>query len=67
VNGTSKLLIGNARNDLDLDAMGVQKVSNIGGVISNVIKNTDSSLSDHDKLNYLGELELKDLEEGNPS
>ena len=56
VNETSKLLIGNAQNDADLDAMGVQKVSNIGGVIANSTKNSDASLTDHGKLNYTGAL-----------
>lgn len=35
VNETSKLLIGNAQNDADLDAMGVKNITNIGGVIAN--------------------------------
>ena len=61
VNDTSKLLIGNVKNDADLDAMGVQKVTNIGEVIANASKNTDSSFTDHDKLNYSGELEVKDI------
>ena len=56
MNETSKLLIGNAQNDADLDAMGVQKVSNIGGVIANSTKNSDASLTDHGKLNYTGAL-----------
>ncbi len=63
VNETSQLLIGNAQNDADLDAMGVQKVSNIGGVIANATKNPDGSLSDHGQLNYTGSLELKDIQD----
>ena len=63
VNETSKLLIGNAQNDADLDAMGVHKVSNIGGVIANASKNVDGTLTDHGKLNYTGALELKDLQD----
>jgi len=63
VNDTSKLLIGNAKNDADLDAMGVQKVTNIGGVIANATKNPDGSLTDHGQLNYNGALELKDIED----
>nr|WP_308469408.1 DNA/RNA non-specific endonuclease [Acinetobacter bereziniae] len=63
VNETSKLLIGNAQHDADLDAMGVQKVSNIGGVIANATKNADGSLTDHGKLNYTGALELKDIQD----
>jgi filamentous hemagglutinin len=35
VNSQSSLLIGNAQNDADLDAMGVKNVTNIGGVIAN--------------------------------
>ena len=65
VNDTSKLLIGNAQNDADLDAMGVKNITNIGGVIANATKNADSSLTDHGKLNYSGELELKDIEDHN--
>ena len=65
VNGTSKLLIGNAQNDADLDAMGVKNVTNIGGVIANATKNSDGTLTDHGKLNYSGELELKDIEDHN--
>ncbi|MDY6451640.1 hypothetical protein SKM58_12570, partial [Acinetobacter faecalis] len=65
VNDTSKLLIGNAQNDADLDAMGVKKVTNVGGVIANATKNTDGTLTDHGKLNYTGELELKDIEDHN--
>ena len=65
VNETSKLLIGNAQNDADLDAMGVKKVTNVGGVIANATKNTDGTLTDHGKLNYSGELELKDIEDHN--
>ncbi|MFW1736999.1 hemagglutinin repeat-containing protein [Acinetobacter sp. ULE_I046] len=63
VNETSKLLIGNAQNDADLDAMGVQKLTNIGGVIANANKNVDGTLTDHGKLNYTGALELKDLQD----
>ncbi|RZG78532.1 filamentous hemagglutinin N-terminal domain-containing protein [Acinetobacter sp. WCHAc060033] len=63
VNETSKLLIGNAQNDADLDAMGVQKVSNIGGVIANATKNQEGTLTDHGKLNYTGALELKDIQD----
>lgn len=63
VNDTSKLLIGNAKNDADLDAMGVQKVTNIGEVIANATQNSDGSLTDHGKLNYNGALELKDIED----
>lgn len=63
VNDTSKLMIGNAENDADLDAMGVQKVTNIGGVIANATKNTDGSLTDHGKLNYTGMLDLKDIQD----
>ncbi|WP_308469276.1 hemagglutinin repeat-containing protein, partial [Acinetobacter guillouiae] len=63
VNETSKLLIGNAQNDADLDAMGVQKLTNIGGVIANANKNADGTLTDHGKLNYTGALELKDLQD----
>ena len=63
VNETSKLLIGNAQHDADFDAMGVQKVSNIGGVIANATKNADGSLTDHGKLNYTGALELKDIQD----
>ena len=65
VNDTSKLLIGNAQNDADLDAMGVKNVTNIGGVIANATKNSDGTLTDHGKLNYSGELELKDIEDHN--
>ena len=65
MNETSKLLIGNAQNDADLDAMDVKKVTNIGGVIANATKNTDGTLTDHGKLNYSGELELKDIEDHN--
>ncbi len=65
VNDTSKLLIGNAQNDADLGAMGVKKVTNVGGVIANATKNTDGALTDHGKLNYSGELELKDIEDHN--
>lgn len=65
VNDTSKLLIGNAQNDADLDAMGVKNITNIGGVIANATKNTDGALTDHGKLNYSGELELKDIEDHN--
>lgn len=65
MNDTSKLLIGNAQNDADLDAMGVKNITNIGGVIANATKNADSSLTDHGKLNYSGELELKDIEDHN--
>uniref|UniRef100_UPI00260AAE95 hemagglutinin repeat-containing protein n=1 Tax=uncultured Acinetobacter sp. TaxID=165433 RepID=UPI00260AAE95 len=65
VNETSKLLIGNAQNDADLDAMGVKNVSNIGGVIANATKNADGSLTDHGKLNYSGALELKDIKDHN--
>ena len=65
VNETSKLLIGNAQNDADLDAMGVKNVTNIGGVIANATKNSDGTLTDHGKLNYSGELELKDIEDHN--
>ncbi len=63
VNETSKLLIGNAQNDVDLDAMGVKNITNIGGVIANATKNTDGSLTDHGKLNYTGALELKDIQD----
>ncbi|AMW79363.1 hypothetical protein AMD27_10955 [Acinetobacter sp. TGL-Y2] len=63
VNETSKLLIGNAQNGADLDAMGVQKISNIGGVIANASKNEDGTLTDHKKLNYTGQLELKDIQD----
>ena len=63
VNETSKLLIGNAQNDADLDAMGVKNVTNIGGVIANATKNEDGSLTDHGKLNYSGALELKDIQD----
>lgn len=65
VNETSQLLIGNAQNDADLDAMGVKNVTNIGGVIANATKNADGSQTDHGKLNYSGELELKDIEDHN--
>lgn len=65
VNNTSQLLIGNAQNDADLDAMGVKNVTNIGGVIANATKNKDGILTDHGKLNYSGELELKDIEDHN--
>lgn len=65
VNETSKLLIGNVQNDADLDAMGVKNITNIGGVIANATKNTDGTLTDHGKLNYSGELELKDIEDHN--
>ena len=65
VNDTSKLLIGNLKNDADLDAMGVQKVTNIGGVIANASKNEDGTLTDHGKLNYSGELDLKDIQDHN--
>lgn len=63
VNETSKLLIGNAQNDADLDAMGVKNVTNIGGVIANASKNADGSLTEHGKLNYSGALELKDIQD----
>lgn len=65
VNNTSQLLIGNAQNDADLDAMGVKNITNIGGVIANAMKNSDGKLTDHGKLNYSGELELKDIEDHN--
>lgn len=65
VNDTSKLLIGNVKNDADLDAMGVQKVTNIGGVIANASKKEDGTLTDHGKLNYSGELGLKDIQDHN--
>lgn len=65
VNETSKLLIGNAQNDADLDKMGVKNVSNIGGVIANASKNADGTLTDHGKLNYSGELDLKDIQDHN--
>ncbi|MDY6483216.1 hemagglutinin repeat-containing protein, partial [Acinetobacter faecalis] len=65
VNDTSKLLIGDAQNDADLDAMGVKKVTNVGGVIANATENADGTLTDHGKLNYSGELELKDIEDHN--
>ena len=45
--------------------MGVKKVTNIGGVIANATNNTDGTLTDHGKLNYSGELELKDIEDHN--
>jgi filamentous hemagglutinin len=67
VNDTSKLLIGNAQNNADLDAMGVKNVSNIGGVIANATKNSDGTLTDHGKLNYSSELELKDIQDHNYS
>ena len=63
VNNQSTLLIGNAQNDADLDAMGVKKVTNIGGVIANASKQTDGTLQDHGKLNFTGELELKDIQD----
>lgn len=63
VNETSKLLIGNAQNDADLDAMGVENVTNIGGVIANATKDADGSLTDHGKLNYSGALELKNIQD----
>lgn len=63
VNNTSQLLIGNAQNDADLDAMGVKSITNIGGVIANATKNEDGSLSDHGKLNYSGELDLEDIQD----
>ena len=54
------------QNDADLDAMGVKNVTNIGGVIANATKNSDGTLTDHGgKLNYSGELELKDIEDHN--
>lgn len=65
VNKTSKLLIGNAQNGADLDAMGVQNVTNIGGIIANASKNADSTLQDYGNLNYSGQLELQDLEDHN--
>ena len=65
VNDTSKLLIGNAQNNADLDAMGVKNVTNIGGVIANASKNADETLTDHGKLNYSGELDLKDIQDHN--
>ncbi|MDY6451450.1 hemagglutinin repeat-containing protein, partial [Acinetobacter faecalis] len=65
VNDTSKLLIGDAQNDADLDAMGVKQVTNVGGVIANATENADGTLTDHGKLNYSGELELKDVEDHN--
>ena len=65
VNNQSQLLIGNAQNDADLDAMGVKNVTNIGGVIANATKNSDGTLTDHGKLNYTGKLELKDIEDHN--
>jgi len=67
VNETSKLLIGNAQNDADLDKMGVKNVSNIGGVIANATKNSDGTLTDRGKLNYSSELELKDIQDHNYS
>ncbi|ENV34650.1 hypothetical protein F960_01389, partial [Acinetobacter gerneri DSM 14967 = CIP 107464 = MTCC 9824] len=63
VNETSTLIIGNAQNDADLDAMGVKKVSNIGGVIANASKNEDGTLTDHGKLNYTGTLDLQDIQD----
>lgn len=65
VNNISQLLIGNAQNDAELDAMGVKNVTNIGGLIANATKNSDGTLTDHGKLNYSGELELKDIEDHN--
>ncbi|MAK29894.1 hemagglutinin repeat-containing protein [Acinetobacter sp.] len=65
VNTTSKLLIGNAQNDANLDAMGVKNITNIGGGIANANKNADGSLTDHKNLNYTGNLELKDLQDHN--
>jgi len=65
VNNTSKLLIGNAQNTADLDAMGVKQVTNIGGVIANATKNADGTLTDHKGLNYSGALELKDIQDHN--
>ncbi|WP_406626440.1 hemagglutinin repeat-containing protein [Acinetobacter soli] len=65
VNNTSKLLIGNAQKDANLDAMGVKNITNIGGVIANASKNADGSLIDHKNLNYTGNLELKDLQDRN--
>ncbi|QTD65189.1 HNH endonuclease [Acinetobacter towneri] len=65
VNDTSKLLIGSAQNDADLDEMGVKNVTNIGGVIANATKNSDGTQTDHGKLNYSGELELKDIKDHN--
>ena len=64
-NTTSKLLIGNAQKDANLDAMGVKNITNIGGVIANASKNADGSLIDHKNLNYTGNLELKDLQDRN--
>ena len=65
VNNTSKLLIGNAQNTADLNAMGVKQVTNIGGVIANATKNADGTLTDHKGLNYSGALELKDIQDHN--
>lgn len=65
VNSQSSLLIGNATNDADLDAMGVKQVTNLGGIIANASKNADGSLTDHKNLNYTGKLELKDLQDHN--
>ena len=45
--------------------MNVKIVTNIGGVIANATKNSDGTLTDHGKLNYSGELELKDIEDHN--
>ena len=45
--------------------MNVKIVTNIGGVIANAAKNSDGTLTDHGKLNYSGELELKDIEDHN--
>jgi len=45
--------------------MEVKNVTNIGGVIANATKNSDGTLTDHGKLNYSGELELKDIEDHN--
>ena len=63
VNNTSKLLIGDAEKDADLDAMGVKNITNIGGVIANASKQEDGILKDHGKLNYTGALELKDIQD----
>ena len=45
--------------------MNVKIITNIGGVIANAAKNSDGTLTDHGKLNYSGELELKDIEDHN--
>ncbi|WP_325775901.1 hemagglutinin repeat-containing protein [Acinetobacter pollinis] len=65
VNQTSQLLIGDDTHGANLDKMGVQQVTNVGGVIANASKNADGTLVDHKNLNYTGALTLQDIKDHN--